>query len=104
MSVNAGEIDACEIRGHVDRTRLTNALGSRSVVEADLTELFLCSGDAFLLCSDGFWEWIVEKRMCRLLKSAETPDAWLSAMESAVLKNGKGSDMDNYSAVAVFIR
>ena len=58
---------------------------------------------AFLLCSDGFWELIEEKTMQTMLKKSETPENWLDNMEKEVLKNGKGKEMDNYSAVAVFV-
>ena len=59
---------------------------------------------AFLLCSDGFWELIDEKMMCKTLKKAKTPEEWLKSMEQIVLENGKGTNMDNYSAIAVFVR
>ena len=58
---------------------------------------------AFLLCSDGFWELILEKKMESALKKADSPAAWLEAMEKIVEKNGRNKDMDNYSAIAVWI-
>ena len=60
-------------------------------------------GEAFLLCTDGFWEWIEERPMQKLLKKAGTPQQWLLGMEAAVRKHGCGKQMDNYSAVAVFL-
>ncbi|MDF2889612.1 MAG: serine/threonine-protein phosphatase, partial [Lacrimispora sp.] len=57
---------------------------------------------AFLLCSDGFWELIEEKKMEKTLKASSSPEEWLSLMKTIVLKNGKYADMDNYSAVAVW--
>ena len=105
MLVMAGEIREKDIRHHYDRNRLLRVMG----VEWD-GQMFEMSkktliqpGDSFLLCSDGFWEWIVEKRILRLLKSSDNPELWLSLMESEILKNSKGKDMDNYSAIAVFI-
>ena len=59
---------------------------------------------SFLLCSDGFWELIDERHMCKTLKKAKTPEEWLQNMRQIVLKNGRGTNMDNYSAIAVFIR
>ena len=58
---------------------------------------------AFLLCSDGFWELIEEKKMEATLKHAFDPDGWLASMREIVCKNGRGTNMDNYSAVAVWI-
>ena len=70
MLVLAGEIKEKDIRRHPDRNRLLRVMG----VEWEGTR-YKCTewkqfqpGDAFLLCSDGFWEPIVEKEMCRLLK------------------------------------
>ena len=57
---------------------------------------------AFLLCSDGFWELVTEKEMTALLKRSRTVEQWLDAMEALVIKNGEGTNMDNYSAVAVW--
>ena len=42
--------------------------------------------------------------MCKLLKKSATPEEWLESMREVVLQNGKGTNMDNYSAIAVFIR
>ena len=42
--------------------------------------------------------------MCKALKKSKTPREWLENMEQAVLANGRGTNMDNYSAIAVFIR
>lgn len=64
----------------------------------------LTKNSSFLLCSDGFWELIDEKMMCKTLKKADSPEKWLSDMETIVLKNGMGTNMDNYSAIAVFVR
>jgi len=59
---------------------------------------------AFLLCSDGFWELILEEEMCSLLKNSSSPEEWLEEMEKVVLKNGKDKNMDNYSAIAVWCK
>ena len=39
--------------------------------------------------------------MCRELKRAENTTEWLDAMMKIVEKNGKDSDMDNYTAICV---
>ena len=58
---------------------------------------------AFLLCTDGFWELIEEKKMEALLKKADTPEQWIRLMQEVILKNGRNTDMDNYSAIAVWL-
>jgi serine/threonine protein phosphatase PrpC len=64
----------------------------------------ITDGTCFLLCSDGFWELIDEKNMCKCLKASKTPDEWLDRMAAIVKKNGQGKNMDNFTATAVFCR
>lgn len=105
MLVAAGEIKEDEIRGHADRNRLLRVMGS----EWDHPRYQLAPSvertgqEAFLLCSDGFWEWIEEKPMQAALKKAGSPAEWLEQMRKTVQKNGAGKGMDNYSAIAVFV-
>lgn len=105
MLVAAGEIKEREIRHHPDRNRLLRVMG----VEWDRPVYQLADPvprkgkQAFLLCSDGFWELVDEREMTILLKKAKNVDQWLNDMEFLVKKHGAGTNMDNYSAVAVWI-
>lgn len=106
MLVKRGEIAEKDIRRHEDRSLLLRVMGTEwdgpkyQVVEG----ITLTKRSSFLLCSDGFWELIDEKMMCKTLKKAANPQEWLDSMEKNVLENGKGTNMDNYSAIAVFVR
>lgn len=106
MLVNRGEIRDRDIRRHEDRSRLLRVMGTAwdtpkyQVVDG----IKLTKHSSFLLCSDGFWELIEEKMMCKTLKKAESPEEWLAAMKKTVVENGRGTNMDNYSAIAVFVR
>ncbi|MDD3253277.1 MAG: protein phosphatase 2C domain-containing protein [Lachnospiraceae bacterium] len=104
MLVAVGEIREKDIRHHPDRNRLLKVLGvEMDEMNHQLGEMIPRKrGQAFLLCSDGFWELIDEKKMEATLKKAKEPQEWLDSMEQIVLKNGKNTDMDNYSAVAVW--
>ena len=106
MLVLSKEIKDKKIRNHPDRNRLLRVLGIEwESPRFELSdETIVASGDSFLMCSDGFWELIVEKQMMRCLKQSATPEQWLGQMEEIVQKAGAGKDMDNYSAIAVFIR
>ena len=105
MLAITGEIKESQIRNHPDRNILLRVLGVEW--EEDMHELMapipLKKCQAFLLCSDGFWELIEESEMCRLLKKANSADEWLSAMAQIVKENGKNRNMDNYSAIAVWL-
>ena len=102
MSVNAGEITLDEIRRHSDRNKLTNALGSRNFAKADLIELNSQNGDAYLLCSDGFWEYVLEDEMREDLSTSNNSAEWLRRMrgrvESRISQTG-----DNHSAITIII-
>lgn len=106
MLVNRGDIKEEDIRHHEDRSRLLRVMGTEwDGIKYEVTDAFLIHAeDSFLLCSDGFWELIDEKMMSKTLKESKTPYEWLKQMESIVLENGQGSNMDNYSAIAVFVK
>ena len=104
MLVKSCEIKESEIRNHPDRNRLLRALGLETDRQLyELQEPYpLRKCQAFLLCSDGFWELIEEEKMCSFLKKAESADEWLRLMNEEVQKNGAGKNMDNNSAIAVW--
>lgn len=105
MLVAAGQIKEKQIRNHPDRNRLLRVLGTEwDTPKYQIAEPIEREGSqAFLLCTDGFWELIDEKKMQHFLKKAKTPADWLGLMEGVVKKNGHGKNMDNYSAVAVWL-
>ena len=102
--VNAGEIPPEAIRGHEDRNRLLRSLGTEGAFRPSLPEAVvpLEAGDAFLLCTDGFWEPVSEGEMTTALATAADPAAWLAALERLLLER-VAPDHDNYSALAVFV-
>ena len=101
--VNIGEIKERDIRHHPDRNKLLRVMGSEwetpryQRLKLEEPE----RGDAFLLCTDGFWEWIEEKDMERFLKRASCSEEWLDMMKKLIYAHGKGNRMDNLSAIAV---
>ena len=107
MLVLNGSIREKDIRHHPDRSMLLHAMGSEWVspaYEIDRDAVRLMKGDSFLICSDGFWEWIEEKMMMKILRQGGTAYDQLAAMRAEVLKNGRGKDMDNYSAILVNVK
>lgn len=104
--VQRGEIKEKEIRHHEDRSRLLSVMGEKWAAPKYQVKDKIRIGNrtSFLLCSDGFWELIDEKMMSHTLKKSRTPGDWLAAMEEEIIRNGQGTNMDNYSAIAVFVR
>ncbi len=103
MLVMAGDIKEKHIRRHPDRNKLLRVMGveweNNKYEVSDVGELH--NGDAFLMCTDGFWEPVTEKEMCKALKKTENSDAWLAHMVETARKNSEGTDMDNFSAIAI---
>ncbi len=104
MLVLSKEIKEREIRNHPERNIVLRVMGIEW--EEPMYELMrpisLKKCQAFLLCSDGFWELVDEDEMCRLLKKSVAPNEWLISMADIVKQKGKGRNMDNYSAIAVW--
>jgi serine/threonine protein phosphatase PrpC len=109
MLVLSGDIKEKQIRRHPDRNRLLRVIGvAWDSPRYELSEEYpLSACQAFLLCTDGFWDFIDEKAMTRalkgVLKQSGAAEDWLAAMTREVEQNGAGSDMDNYTAVAVIM-
>lgn len=103
MLVASGQIKEKEIRFHDDRNRLLKVMGVEwSKPMYEIGEWFeINDNDAFLLCSDGFWEWIDEKHMEKCFKKSDSLSDWLEQMKREICANGKGKNMDNYSAIVV---
>jgi hypothetical protein len=40
--------------------------------------------------------------MCELLKKSRTVEEWLDSMAAVVKENGRGMEMDNNSAIAIW--
>lgn len=103
MLVLSREIKEREIRIHPDRNKLLRVLGVQGPVKYDVFSVETRKTQSILLCSDGFWEYILEKEMCDLLKKSHSAQEWLNQMCNIVEHRGTGHDMDNYSAMAVWI-
>lgn len=103
-SVDMGMMSFEDIRGSDDRCRLLKVLGSSEKLGAKCAApIKMQSGDAFLICSDGFWEYVLEGEMEADLLKSETPEKWLQYMLKRHILRAKNTG-DNYSAVCGFIR
>lgn len=101
--IDAGYLKADALRAADHRNCLFAALGQVENFEPVVTQaaLPLTGSDAFLLCTDGFWEYIDEPAMERSLERALSAERWLRAMEAQVVEHG-GPEQDNYSALAIW--
>lgn len=100
MAVMLGEITPDQMRGHEERNRLTRCLGNMPSVTVDATQAPVQLGDSFLLCSDGFWELIIEEEMEASRRESQHAKGWLRRM-SQLVRQRTTSTSDNQTAVVV---
>ncbi len=100
---DSGAITEEQIRSHEDRNRLTQAFDGGDLDRFEVLQkpVELYTEDAFLLCSDGFWEFVLDGEMENYLSESASPEQWLNRMEEKLLKVAPPKN-DNYSAVAIF--
>ena len=103
--VDAGYLKMEDLRTAKERSKLFAALGQTENFEPVVahSNFTLVGGDAFLLCTDGFWEFIEERDMESSLAEVASAEEWLRRMERQVVERG-GKGQDNYSALAVWCK
>ena len=98
------EIREDEIRNHPERSSVLRVMGIEW--ERDMFDVMkpvpLRKCDAFLLCSDGFWEFVYNEEMQADLLKAETPVQWVRLMLLRHIRRTPPGN-DNFSAIAVFV-
>ncbi len=103
VAVLLGDITQDQIRFHPDRNRVLRALGQDGDLTVSAEETALCPGNhAFLLCSDGFWEYVLEQEMAETLAKAKNPEEWIIMMRY-ILSQRIPADNDNNTAAAVWL-
>lgn len=105
MSVELGEMSFDDIRFDADRNKLLKVLGENTSNEVGTVykPIPYKKGDAFLLCSDGFWEYILEEEMEIDLSKSETAKEWIEYMLVRLLLKFNGNN-DNFTVVGGIIK
>ena len=105
ISVDMGKIPLRDIRSDKDQNKLTRVLGSDYYIppDCDIYNTPLAPFDAFILCTDGFWEYVYEEEMEADLASSATPEEALAKMEQRLLSRITKFN-DNYSAIVAMVR
>lgn len=105
--IDAGYCKPEEARTHPQRSMLFAAIGAEGdtlPVVSDDTFL-IEDGDALLICTDGFWEWITETEMEQALADAIHVNDWIERMVqlSASNSNDSAQTRDNFTAFALWL-
>ncbi len=100
LHLEKGEVKETEMGEHPDQGRLLRALGSDEELRPTYGSAELAENDAFLLCSDGFWERTRPGEIEKLFQAEPTQARLEGVVHRAIERNGpKG---DNVTSLAVF--
>jgi PPM family protein phosphatase len=102
--IDAGLIAATEARLHSQRNQLIAAMGSEEIIDPHLSDpsFLVQDGDAFLLCSDGWYDQLEPHDIEQCLANANNAEEWLDSMQALVQKRQR-PHQDNFSAIAVWV-
>jgi PPM family protein phosphatase len=102
--VDAGLLTPQQALVHPNKSQLVAALGIDDELEPHTVAqaVPLEPGDAFLLCSDGWWGALEEEAILRSLADADTPEEWLDAMQRHIEAQA-APRQDNFSAIAAWV-
>lgn len=105
IKADMGEITEAQIRSDIDRSRLVRALGvDGEKIKPSVSPVYSVKKkddvNAFLLCSDGFWQYVQEKEMENTLRRSQSADEWLDEMRK-IHSSRLGRKADNYSAIVL---
>ena len=101
--IDTGYVSAEEMRGSFQRARLYAALGDADPAPPTVIEepFAVREGDAFLLCTDGWWDSLEPGAAELGLAQAGSADDWLRSMEREIIERHRPGQ-DNYTALAVW--
>lgn len=102
--VDAGFITPAEAHDHPGKNQLIAALGIEGPIEPHTVDeaQAVQDGDAFLLCSDGWWDVLGRPRIEATFAAAHSAAHWLDLMHAEV-QGAARAGQDNFSAIAVWL-
>lgn len=102
LEVLMGHMTQEQIRSSTIQNILLRALGGNGNVKPDIAILDIQPGDLVLLCTDGFWELILEQEMIRCACGASSAKEWLERMRT-IVTDRQSPESDNHTAVTIMI-
>ena len=97
--VERGKIEREDLGRHKDQNKLTRVLGGKYFVRPDIHLLPAPRlGDVYVICSDGFWEYVPERFMTETVNDVKNAAEILKVLESRLLEEAVPGH-DNYSAI-----
>ncbi len=97
-----GDIEYSDIRTSHNQNKLTSAIGMSMDSVNYSSECKINGSTAFLLCTDGWWEYVTEEDMDKIFSEKTNSRDCLEAMLKIREENAP-KDSDNFTAVVVMI-
>lgn len=100
----AGEITREQIGTDEDQSSLLRTLGNEGRNEPELytADVPLAEGDAFFLCSDGAWEYLMDEEIVIDFLKSESAEKWAELMMLRIMERINGEN-DNLSLLTVIL-
>lgn len=97
--IESGTITPNEAKSHPQKNLITRAIGTESTIDVDINHVKFCSGDYFLLCSDGLTSFVTDSEITKIIK--ENGNDIDSAVKLLVdLANSRGGT-DNITVILI---
>ncbi len=97
-----GDIEYDEIRTSPNQNKLTSAIGINMDGINFSTEHRINASVSFVMCTDGWWEYVTEADMENTLKDSRNAGEWLEKMLTIREENAP-EDSDNFTAAVIMI-
>ena len=100
----AGEITRAQLGKDEDQSCLLKALGNETRWNPDTYEKSgISAGDAFLLCCDGLWEYVLDEEILIDRLKSENPSEWVALLLMRAMARIEPGN-DNLTALAVMVK
>ena len=99
LLVLSGEVAEKDMGTHPAQNRLTQSIGGQNDPNPSHEKLKITKEDAFILCSDGFWEHTTDEEMLALLDADNLQKTIEKRANTAVER--AGDKADNTTAIAI---
>lgn len=98
----SGDITYAQINNDDDRSSLLSVFGAKERFNPEFFETKVQPTDAFLICSDGFWEYIYNEEILVDYLKSNTPKEWAEYLLLRHIARTRPNN-DNFSLITIFV-
>jgi serine/threonine protein phosphatase PrpC len=89
---------------HSKKNILLGAFGVAADISPEVLDkpVYIIEGDVFLLCTDGFWNFVSNDEMTTILKNSSDVEDWVKTLETKI-RQSSSENKDNYTIFGIRI-